>query len=284
MHNIRELFKLGIKILRENPTITTPELDSRIILQGVLNCSHEYLLLHQEKICQQQQIDNFFQNIAKRKKNFPIAYIIGKKEFFGKEFFVNKHTLIPRPDTEILIDTCIENFSKDQEIEILDIGTGSGCIAITLADYFIHSKVLATDCSLEALKVAQKNASHHQIKIEFLYNNNFAEGIKGNFDLIISNPPYIEATEIKNLIDDVKNYEPQQALNGGESGIKPYEIIANQAKDILAYNGFIIVEIGINQEKEIENIFYKHGFKLVNYKKDLAQITRCLCFKKFNLA
>jgi release factor glutamine methyltransferase len=280
LYTTQQLLQEGIKILAQNNSINTAHLDARILLQFVLDITHEQLILQSNQICNTRIVKKFLQLIQRRVLNEPVAYIIGHKEFFDKKFIVNKHTLIPRPDTECLIEYAIKVFDKNQPIRILDIGTGTGCLAICLATYYINSLVIATDCSKQALKIANKNINEFKLtkQISTIYNQNFAENIAEKFHIIISNPPYIKSAEIIKLVKDVQNYEPATALDGGVSGIEPYKIIAAQAHDLLYKNGYVIVEIGINQHDEITNIFVTQGLKLHTQLKDLAGIIRGLVF------
>lgn len=275
---IHNLLTTGTKLLEGNNSILTPQLDARLILQNTLHMTHEDLFLNKNQSINKKHSAEFFDKINRRLKNEPVAYILGYKEFFGKDFIVSEHTLIPRPDTEILIETSMKLFHRENNIKILDIGTGSGCIAITLANYFRNAKLYATDASADALKVAQQNAINHHTKITFILDTNFAASLDKKFDLIISNPPYIDGTDLTMLAEDVKNYEPKLALYGGKDGLDAYRVIARQAQNLLATHGFLLVEIGINQKEDVTKIFKKHGFTLQKFVKDLSGIERALCF------
>lgn len=278
--NLHHILDAGVNLLKGNKSISTPQLDARLILQDALRMSHEDLCLNKNRLIDEEQAAKFFDKINRRVANEPVAYIVGHKEFFGKDFIVNKHTLIPRPDTETLIEMALDLFPQEAGIKILDIGTGSGCIAITLADVFRKAKLYATDASADVLEVAKQNAATHQVKVNFLLDQNFASNLQEDFDLIVSNPPYIKNADLAMLAEDVKNYEPWLALDGGKDGLDAYRIIAEQAKNLLAAQGFFLVEIGIDQKTDVTEIFSKHGFSLYKRAKDLAGIDRALCFKK----
>ncbi len=277
---LRDLHKEGFNILKANASITTAELDSRILLQHALQLRHEDLLLKKDHLIDQKYANNYIDLIKRRNNNEPIAYITGSKEFYGYHFRVNKNTLIPRPDTEILVEKACQLFPKNQNIKILDIGTGSGCIAISLAKYYINAHITATDKNIGALEMAGINADNLGVSIDFQHNKNFASNIAEKFDLIVSNPPYIETKIIETLQKDVKDFEPMMALDGGDDGLNPYRIIAEQACSMINNQGYILVEIGINQQNAITDIFEANGFNKVAECKDLSSIVRCLLFAK----
>ncbi|MEQ9115909.1 MAG: peptide chain release factor N(5)-glutamine methyltransferase [Rickettsiales bacterium] len=279
MTTIREAINQASTLLQKQG-IHSPALDARIILQHVLAISHEEIILNSNKNISKIDQQLYDKLIKKRTVNTPVSYITGKKEFYSKTFIVNEYTLLPRPDTETIVEYCCKLFAKDYQIKILDIGTGSGCIAICLADNYKDSEVIATDCSVDALTVAKKNAATHQVDINFIKDNNFSSTINEKFDLIISNPPYIKTDDINNLSRDVKEYEPHTALDGGKDGLDAYRVIISQAVTKLKPKGYLVFEIGMNQHQEIQMIAKENGFKLQEQVKDLAGIIRCISFTK----
>lgn len=208
-------------------------------------------------------------SIAKeRAKNIPLQRIFGKANFWGLDFFINDDTLIPRFDTEILVEQALKYINKlgNNHLKILDLCTGSGCIAVTIAK-FSNSLVWASDINKNAIEIARKNAKNHNVKINFVLSNMF-DNINEKFDIIISNPPYIKSMDIKLLEPTVKNYEPILALDGGDDGLKYYNIIVNNAKEHLSKNGVLLLEIGYNQAKSVANIL-KTCYNDIQVVKDL---------------
>ena len=215
----------------------------------------------------------------------PLSKIIGKKEFYSRDFFVNSLTLDPRPETELIIDLVKSLEDKwSKPIRILDLGTGTGCIIISL--YLeLHKKISlladATDISVEALKIAKKNAKRHNIesKINF-FKSNWFSNVKNKFDIIVSNPPYIKKSEISSLPPEVKKFDPKISLCGGCDGLNSYRRIADEAKNYLKKNGFILVEIGSDQSRKVKKIFEYNQFDTISVSKDLFDKERVIIFKK----
>jgi len=273
-NTIKNLIAWGASNLEENKFM-----EARILLAFVLGFSQEQLLIEQGFEVPESKIQEFQKLITRRQKKEPIAYIIGKKEFWGREFNVAPGVLIPRPDSEILIESAFTLFpTKTQELKITDFGTGSGCLIITLLYEYPNAQGVAFDISKTAINIAQSNATELEDRIRFVNSswNESRDELK-NTDLLISNPPYIESKTIKLLQKDVKNYEPLLALDGGEDGYNPYREIAELAQ-YLPKTAKILLEIGQHQEKKIKEIFAKKGLKLLLENKDLAGIVRVLGF------
>ena len=214
--------------------------------------------------------------IQRRSKNEPIAYIMEEKEFWSKNFFVNRDTLIPRPETELMVEEIIEIFKK-KRISILDIGTGSGCILISLLSELSNSKGVGIDISKKALIVAKKNSDKHKIlnNIKFL-NKSLDAKFNEKFDLIVSNPPYIKSSEIKNLREDIKKYEPRIALDGGNDGLDLIKKVIYKTKYNLKAKGKLALEIGNEQHKKVSEILIKNNFKIEKIIKDYKDNVRCI--------
>ena len=259
--------------------IRTYKLDTEILLLHALKLNKTDLITQGNNITiTAQQLQIFDNLIAQRMQHKPIAKIIGYKEFYSLNFKVNNYVLDPRPDTEILIDTILKLISnKAAHINILDIGTGSGNIAITLATILKNAKITAIDISLQALETAIINAKQHQVnqQITFLQSDIFSK-ITEKFDLIISNPPYIKTTDIAKLANDVKSYDPISALDGGVDGLEFYKNIAVHSKKYLKNNGYIIIETGYDQKTQIIDIF--KDYHLHKSVKDYGGNDRCLVF------
>ncbi len=263
--------------------IVSFNLDALLLLANSLSTSKEGVLFNPDRELKDAEI-NDYRLLIERRKNFePISHIVGRREFFGKDFIVNKDVLDPRPDSESLIELVLkEFFDQELNLNILELGVGSGCLIITLLDYYKNSKGYGIDVSKDALKIAQRNADQIGIKDRIAFQNSDLFSKINNsqkFDLIISNPPYIESLEINKLQREVTDFEPKLALDGGEDGLDFYRRIARDSKDFLAVNGRLIVEIGFNQAQRVIDIFAQNNFIISDIKKDLAGIDRVLSFK-----
>ena len=218
----------------------------------------------------------FKEYLFRRSKNEPIAYILGEKEFWSKKFYVNKSTLIPRPETELLVNKIIELF-KEKKIRILDIGTGSGCIILSILSELKKSSGIGVDISQKAILVAKKNAAELSLlpKVKFL-NKSFESIFDKKFDLIVSNPPYIESKDIKNLSCDIKRYEPKIAIDGGNDGLDLIKKVIYKSKYILKINGTLALEIGKEQINKVSKILINNNFKVKYIIKDYKNNIRCV--------
>ena len=276
--NALELLNSGSYKLQKQK-IKTHRLDSEILLSKVLNKSREQILIRLNQNIKNKEVFAFDSLIQRRLNKEPIAYIINEKEFWSKKFKVNKNTLIPRPETELLVENLMKTY-KNKRISLLDIGTGSGCIIISLLSELSNSNGVGIDISSNALEVAKKNASLHKVesKIKF-YNKSIINLYNYKFDLIVSNPPYIERKNIKNLDDDIKKFEPLIALNGGNDGLDVIKKVIYKAKEILKINGRLAIEIGNWQSKKVSKELKINNFIIEKYIKDYKDNTRCLISK-----
>jgi len=270
-----EVIKFGSNLLKENK-ILSHILDSEILLSKTLNKPREEILINLDQKINDKKISVFKTYLQRRSKNEPIAYILEEKEFWSKTFNVNKNTLIPRPETELLVDKLLKTF-KGKKISILDIGTGSGCIIISLLSILTKSKGIGVDISKKAILTAKKNALKHKIsnKVKFL-NKSFEKVFNKKFDLIVSNPPYIERKDIKNLSDDIKRYEPRMALDGGNDGLDLVKKVIYKSKEILKINGTLALEIGNEQIKKVSKILIDNNFRIKQVVKDYKNNVRCV--------
>lgn len=277
---ILELYKNSSKEL-EQQGILTSKLDVKILLSYLLNIDSKELIMYFNQHIEQKFINTFNQLLKRRLNREPIANIVNKKSFWSYDFFVNENVLTPRNDSEILIEAVLSNYNNMQEgLKILDLGTGSGCLVLSLLKMYKNASGLAVDISEKALKVARQNAENLKINnIKFL-KNNWNDNIEEKFDIIISNPPYIPTKEIKELEPEVNKFNPLLALDGGEDGLNCYRYLAKSLEKNLKENTKIFLEIGKNQEKDIEKIFNDNDYKMLKMYKDLAEINRILCFKK----
>ncbi len=273
--NTLDLINLGSNKLKKQK-INTHRLDSEILLSNVLKKTREQLLVKLNQNIKKTQFLAFNNLINRRILKEPIAYIINEKEFWSKKFKVDKNTLIPRPETELLVENLIKIY-KNKKISVLDVGTGSGCILVSLLSELPNSKGIGIDISKNAIKIAQKNAFLHnvQTRIKFL-NKSIIYLFNCKFDLLVSNPPYIDKKNIKNLDDGIKKYEPLIALNGGNDGLDVIKKVIYKAKEILKINGKLALEIGNNQSLKVSKELKRNNFKIEQHIRDYKENTRCL--------
>lgn len=266
---ICEALRRGMIELK-NDNIEYPKLKSRLIMQFVLNKTRQYIVVNDMDELEKKYEKDFFNNIKKIREGIPIEYITHQKEFMKLNFYVDENVLIPRQDTEILVEEVIDISERIKEKEILELCTGSGIIAISLAKYIFESKIKAIDISEEALKVAKKNAIENDVcgNIEFIQSDMYEDLREEKFDIIVSNPPYIKRSIIKTLNDDVKN-EPYIALDGGEDGLDFYRKIIREAFKYLKYGGYLCLEIGYDQREDVIHLLKEEKFKDIYCKKDL---------------
>jgi release factor glutamine methyltransferase len=265
---IKQILKNATQQLTDCGNTTTPALDAEILLAYKLNKSREHFIGNANEMVEQNIMNDVLQ---RRLTGEPIAYIIGTKEFWGMDFKVTKDTLIPRPETELIIEKSLEFFPKNSEIDILDLGTGTGCILIALLSEFQSAKGLGIDLSNEVLEVAKHNSKG---RAEFIQSDWFKNIGDRKFDLIVSNPPYISRSET--LIKSVEKFEPHSALFAENDGYECYETIAKDLKKYLKPNGRAIFEFGQGQATIISKIFSSNGFVINEICKDLAGIERCI--------
>ena len=272
---VLEAIKSGSKILKEK-NIPTYILDSEILLAKCLNTSREKILINLEQKIYKKALANFNKYLIRRSKKEPIAYLLGEKEFWSKKFFVNKDTLIPRPETELLVEKLAIIFKK-KRINILDIGTGSGCIIISLLSELKNSTGIAVDISSKATMVAKENARKFKLsdRIRFL-NKSFEDLYGQKFDLIVSNPPYIKRNDIKNLRDDIKKFEPRMALDGGNDGLDLIKKVIYKSTKILKINGVLALEIGNEQINKVSKILIYNKLRIKCIIKDYKNNVRCV--------
>ena len=250
-----ELLKLGENVLKKE-NIQDSHMKASILLQYVLKQTKQELIINSKEIVEPSKINKYNNYLQKIIKGTPIQYITKHQQFMALDFYVDENVLIPQPDTEVLVEEGIK-IIKEQSMEVLDLCTGSGAIAISIAHYCQNSTVTATDISQEALEVARKNANLNNVNIEFIESNLFAKLTERSFDIILSNPPYIETDIIKTLEKDVQA-EPHLALDGGKDGLEFYKKILNEAHKHLKTNGYLMLEIGYNQGNAVINLEHKN--------------------------
>ena len=270
-----EIIRFGSDLLKEKK-ISSFILDSEILLSKTLNKTREDILINLDQKINTKNILAYKKYLLRRSNNEPIAYILGEKEFWSKKFNVNKDTLIPRPETELLVDKILKIY-QEKQISILDIGTGSGCIVISLLSSLKTSNGVGIDISKNAILMAKKNALKHKLsrRVKFLnksINNIFSK----KFDLIVSNPPYVDSKDIKNLSDDIKRFEPRIALDGGNDGLDLIKKVIYKSKDILKIKGMLALEIGNEQIKKVSKILIDNNFRIKHVIKDYKTNVRCV--------
>lgn len=277
-----DLKRYGENILRD-AGIFEFENDALLSILRVFNIDRAYLFLHMnDELTDEKKISEYLEVIDKRSKRIPLQHILGTCDFYGYEFNVNENVLIPRMDTEVLVEKTLEITKKivkeNKHIRILDMCTGSGCIAISLYKELVKlgckAEVDAVDVSEKALEVATSNANKNNAKINFILSDLF-EYVKCNiYDIIVSNPPYIRTKDIEDLDIEVKTYDPMLALDGSEDGLKFYRNITDNAKSHMKDGGYLLYEIGFDQGEDVKKIMLKNDFEEIEIIKDLAGLDR----------
>ncbi len=288
MVTIGQLLNEGTESLK-GVGISTPRLDAEVLLYNILGVERIYLHMYPEKEVSEENQRIFKDHIEKRTKFMPIQYIVNKQEFMGVEFYVEEGVLIPRGDTEILVEKVIEIYKdgfSPNKVKIMDIGTGSGAIAVSLAKYIENSALTAIDISPKALEIAGRNARNNNVesKITFqlgsLFNPLHGKDEYKAYDFIISNPPYIPKSVVETLDSGVKDYEPRLALDGGEDGLDFYREITLESKDYLKAGGWLMFEIGYDQGEAVRQLLNINGFGDIKIIKDLSGLDRVVIGKR----
>ena len=278
--NIKENLNQATYILEANK-ISNPYLDSEILLSKSINKDKKYIILNPKELLKSNQLNSFNRLIERRKKGEPIAYLINKKDFWKNEFYVNKDVLIPRPDTETLVDQILKIYSNQSKLQILDIGTGSGCVLLSILKERTSFYGTGIDISKKSINVSKFNAKKLKLSNRVKFYNSDVDNFKiGKYDLIVSNPPYIELFNLKYLDKDVVNFEPKLALNGGFDGFSKIRKVIMKAKNLIKKNGKLILEIGFNQKNEVKKILNKEGFYINKFIKDYGNNDRCIISTK----
>jgi len=274
--NIENIINEGINILQKHK-IANPQLDSEILLSNSIKRDKKHIILNPKEILNLEQLGKFKSLIERRKKGEPIAYLINKKEFWKDEFFVNKDVLIPRPDTELIIEQVLKIYSKDVQLQVLDIGTGSGCILLSILKERPNFYGTGIDISKKSINVSKFNAKQLNLtnRVKFFHSSvdNFNNG---KYDIVVSNPPYIEQSSLKYLEKDVVNFEPKLALSGGFDGFSKIRKVINKASILVKKNGKFILEIGFNQKNKVIKILKEEGFYVNKAIKDYGNNDRCI--------
>ena len=277
--NLENIIKEASQKLK-NYKISSYELDAQIILADIMGIKREFFLSNSETTISEKMIKKYDIAIKRRTNSEPVAHIIGKKEFWSEDFVVDNSTLIPRPETELLIYKVIKHF-VNKKINILDIGTGCGCILLSILKELNMAKGIGIDISSKAIQIAKTNAK----KLNLIDRSEFKEFDLskfnfGKYDLIVSNPPYIPSEDIKNLSKDIINYEPKRALDGGGDGLDQIKKVIYTSKYLLIKNGILALEIGFGQYSQVVDLLIGAGFKEVGKEYDFKDNVRCIISTK----
>lgn len=281
MLTIQDAFLMGIKTLKILD-IQNHQLDAKILLKYLLNLNNETFELKKNDEISKINLDAYLVLINRRSKDEPIAHIVKKKSFWNDDFKVSKDTLIPRPETELIIESVIKYFpNKDSNLKIADLGTGSGCIIISLLQEYINAYGVGIDISRPAIDVANinKRLLKNPVRLD-LVKGDFDNFNLNGFDIIVSNPPYISKTD-QNLQKNVHDYEPHLALFSENNGLIFYEKILKNISSTIKNKFYLFLEIGKGQEKDVLNLLKKNNFTLISIENDLAEIPRCIVAKKY---
>ncbi|MBU5436748.1 peptide chain release factor N(5)-glutamine methyltransferase [Tissierella sp. MSJ-40] len=280
---INKLLEKGVDLIKDRE-FGNPVLEAILILSNLLNVDKTYIYTHGKDEVSQEVEDKYLKLMNKRASGYPVQYILKEREFMGLDFYIEEGVLVPRPDTEILVEYIIEYIKEEygkKKINILDLGIGSGAISLSLAYYCRNAEVYGIDIGDIPLKVANINKEKFNLNNVNFYKGDLFKAIKGlsleeKFHIIVSNPPYIPREEIDKLQDEVKDFEPRLALDGGEDGLDFYRRITPKSKTYLIKGGLLIYEIGYDQGKAVRDILTKEGFQRVSILKDLQGLDRAI--------
>jgi len=264
-----------------NANIRNANLDCEILLSKIINQKREYVILNSKKSLDKKHVNIFSNLIERRKKGEPVAYLINEKEFWKETFYVDNTVLIPRPDTELLIESVMKYTKRDSKLHVLDIGTGSGCILLSILNERKNFTGTGIDISKKSIKVSKYNTKrlklHNRSKFYISDVDNF---LIGKYDIVVSNPPYIENSTLKYLDSDVVDYEPKLALKGGHDGFSEITKVINRTSNLIKKNGLFVLEIGYKQKKKIIEMLQLKGFYIKKVLKDYSKNDRCIISAK----
>ena len=278
--NIQSAITEGINILK-NKSILSAKLDSEILMAKALGKKREYIILNNDKIIKQQNLDYFEKLVQERATRKPIAYLLNKKSFWNSEFYVDKNTLIPRPDTEIILEQILKFTKNKNYLNILDIGVGSGCILLSVLKERKNFYGTGIDISKNSLDTCKINAKKLLLdrRVKF-FKSDVDKFAIGKYDLVVSNPPYIKTCNLKYLESDVIKFEPKLALDGGLDGLSVIRKVIKKSSELLKKNGKFILEIGFDQKNKVIKLLNNKGFYINSTAKDLANNDRCIISTK----
>ena len=278
--NIQSALTEGLNILK-NKSILSAKLDSEILMAKALGKKREYIILNNDKIIKEQNLKYFKKLVHERATRKPIAYLLNKKSFWNSEFYVNKNTLIPRPDTEIILEQVLKFTKNKNYLNILDIGVGSGCILLSILKERKNFYGTGIDISRNSLDICKMNAKKLLLerRVKF-FKSDVDKFAIGKYDLIVSNPPYIKTSDLKYLESDVIKFEPKLALDGGLDGLSVIRKVIKKSSELLKKNGKFILEIGFDQKNKVIKLLNNKGFYINSTVKDLANNDRCIISTK----
>ena len=278
--NIQSAILEGANILK-NKSINSAKLDSEILLASVIEKDRKYLILNDDQNIKEKNLIHFQKLINKRSFREPIAYLTNKKHFWNYKFFVTKDTLIPRPDTELIVEQILKLTKSKTKMKILDIGVGSGCILLTILKERKNFYGVGVDISKKCLNISKINAKNLEVssRVKF-FKSDVDKFDLGKYDLIVSNPPYIKKFDLKYLDKDVVNFEPKLALDGGLDGLSEIRKVITKSSELIKKNGKFILEIGFDQKNKVINLLKDKGFYINSISKDLAKNDRCIVSTK----
>jgi release factor glutamine methyltransferase len=278
--NIQSAVLEGTNILKDE-YILTAQLDTEILMAKVLGKSREYIILNNNKNLEDNNLKYFKKLVKERATRKPIAYLLNKKFFWNNDFFVNKDTLIPRPDTEVVIEQILKLTKHKNKINILDIGVGSGCILLTILKERKNFYGTGIDISKKTLDICKINAKKLQVETRTkFYKSDIDKFAQGKYDLIVSNPPYIKRCDLKYLDRDVYKFEPKLALDGGLDGLSEIRKVIKKSSVLVKKNGKFILEIGFDQKNKVIKLLNEEGFYINSTLRDLAKKDRCIVSTK----
>jgi release factor glutamine methyltransferase len=278
--NIYLAINKGSKILKSK-SIPNPLLDAEILMAKTINKDRNYILLNSSNLINKNDLKNFYKLIEQRSLGNPVAYLTKKKFFWNSEFYVTNDALIPRPDTEIIIENILSLTKQKNKINMLDIGVGSGCIILTILKERENFHGTGIDISKKCLNISRINAINLKVSSRLkLFKSNVDKFNFGKYDLIVSNPPYIKTKKLTYLERDVAEFEPIQALDGGLDGLSEIRKVVKKSSELIKKNGKFILEIGFDQKNEVINLLKKEGFYINSTQKDLAKNDRCIVSTK----
>ena len=261
--------------------IKSSQLDSEILMSQIIKKDRKFVILNLEKKLKKSLFESFKEIIHERSCGKPIAYLTGKKNFWSNEFIINKNVLIPRPDTEIIIEEVLRFSKYKNKLNILEIGVGSGCILLTILNEKRNFRGVGIDISKKCLELSKINASNIGLKNQVKFIKSDVDNFNyGKYDLIVSNPPYIESVNLRKLGKEVSNFEPKLALDGGLDGLSAIRKVVKKSSELIKKNGKLILEIGYNQKKKVKQILKDKGFYINKVLKDYANNDRCIVSTK----
>ena len=280
MSSYRELFNYGKAMLKKSGVAET-EPDAWLLMEYVFDIDRTWYFLHQEEEAGKEKAEQYARLLEKRAQHIPLQQLTCRAWFYGLEFYVNEHVLIPRQDTEILVEEVLKEAGGRKGLKVLDLCTGSGCILLSLLEHLEQAQGMGADLSEQALLVAEKNAQiQGKTKQTRFVRSDLFEAVCGQFDILVSNPPYIPTAVIRELMDEVRLYEPRMALDGHEDGLYFYREIAAHAGEYLKGNGILAFEIGYDQGEAVSGLLEKEGYREIRIVKDLAGLDRVVIGRK----